>query len=271
VAARNTYTLAQAAQLLGMPEQQVLGFIESKHLLASFNQGLMGYMIRHDELIDFMKSRKMFAQMQKIMTSRVLLCDRDQQVQFLLRTELERGGKVVVKIATSGKEVEMAIHDHLPDVIVMHLAATQRATDNLAGLLRRARESRPIRLILYHNEPDVVIEGREDIKRIREHLKVDALVSIAGGTRKLLAAIEETLGIRRETKVTGVTAYRPSQTQGPMPARPPGTPPPPANTPPPNLLPTQPDPHGSTAIRKKVDTQATRRKTRPLPPIPPPP
>src|SRR5574341_1484299 len=47
--------------------------------------------------------------LQKIMVSRVLICDRDQQMIFLLRAELERTGKVQVKVATTSTEVEMAI------------------------------------------------------------------------------------------------------------------------------------------------------------------
>ncbi|MBI2930538.1 MAG: hypothetical protein HYY16_02710 [Planctomycetes bacterium] len=202
MAARIVYTLAQAAQILEMPEPQVLGFIESNQLTAEFNQGLMSFMIQQDQLLEFMKSRKMFAQMQKIMMSRVLVCDRDTQLQFLLRTELERGGKVAVKIATTSKEVEIAVSEHLPDLLVMHVAAVQRATDNLEAVLRHARESRPIRLILYHNEPEIIADTREDLQRLRAQLNVDALVSIAAGTRKLLATIEELLGIRRNSTRT---------------------------------------------------------------------
>jgi CheY-like chemotaxis protein len=236
VPGKNVYTLAQAAQILGMPEQQVLDYVDRKELVASFNQGLMSHMIEHDQLVGFMKARRMFAQLQKIVQSRVLLCDRDQQVVFIVRTELERGGKVVVHIATSGKEVEMALNDQLPDVLVMHIAATQRQTDNLAGILRHARERRPIRLIIYHNEPDAIVDARDDIKRLREFLHVDAMVSIAAGTRKLIQAIEETLGIRRETRTIGPTKL------GTPPA---ATPPPgslPTQTPPPSMLPTQPPP-----------------------------
>ena len=260
--AAKIYTLGQACAILGMPEPQLLELIDNRVLPAEFNQGLMSNMIRHEDLILFMKSRKMFAQMQKIIVSRVLLCDRDQQIVFILRTELERGGKITVQIATSSREVEMNMDDNAPDLLVMHIAATQRATDNLAGVLRRVRERHPTKLIIYHNEPEAVVEGREDIKRLKEYLKVDAMVSVAAGTRKLIASIEETLGIRRETKVNNPFATGGSRLGAP------------SATPPPNMLPTQSPParKGNTAVRKP-ETRAgnTSRRTKPPTQLPPPP
>jgi hypothetical protein len=61
----------------------------------------MSYVISQEQLLEFMKSRKMFAKMQKILMNRVLICDRDSDTIFLVRTELERSGKITVRVATS--------------------------------------------------------------------------------------------------------------------------------------------------------------------------
>ncbi len=195
------YTVKQASEIVELPEVQVEGYIQQKSLAATFNHNIMSYVITHDDLIAFMKDRKLWKQLQKVMSSRVLLCDRDQKLVFILKNELERGGKVMVKIATSSKDAELVMSQWLPDVLVMHMAALQRQSDSLISVLRQARESRPVKLILYHNQPDAVIQQNEDTQKMLEYLNVDATVSIAAGTRGLLTHMMEMLGLRTTMRI----------------------------------------------------------------------
>ncbi len=211
------FTVQQASKICELPEPAMQQYIQSGELIASFNQAAMNYLILQDDLIAFMKGRKMFAQMQKLLVHRVLVVDRDQNTTFILKTELERGGKVMVRIATSTKDVELSLDANVPDVMTMHLAAVQRQQDNLAGVLRRCRETRPTKLILYHNQPDVLVKNDEATQKLVNYLKVDALVSVASGNKALIMKIEEALGIVRQTRV-----YKP-----PFGAAPPAAPPPP--------------------------------------------
>ena len=212
------FTVTQAAKITDLPEAAILGYIQNGELIASFNQNNMSYLVLQDDLVSFMKGRKMFAQMQKLMVSRVLVVDRDTNTTFILKSELERGGKVQVKVATSTKDVELSLDTNVPDIMTMHLAAVQRQQDNLAGVLRRCRESRPTRLVLYHNQPDSVIKDQAEVQKLIAYLKVDALVSVASGLKPLLLRIQELLGFRSQTKV-----YRPPfGTSTPGAAPPPG-------------------------------------------------
>lgn len=222
------FTVQQASKICELPEPAILGYIQNGELIASFNQGAMSYLVLQDDLVAFMKARKMFAQMQKLLVHRVLVVDRDQNTTFILKTELERGGKVMVKVATSTKDVELSLDANVPDVMTMHLAAVQRQQDNLAGVLRRCRETRPTKLILYHNQPEVLIRDSQDVQKLVNYLKVDAVVSVASGMRPLIQKIEEVLGIVRQTRV-----YRPpfGPTGGAAAPPPPPPPPPPPAAP----------------------------------------
>jgi hypothetical protein len=218
------YTVKQAAELMEMPEPQVEGFVQQKLLAANFIHNIMTYVITHDDLVAFMKDRKLWKQLQKVMVSRVLLCDRDQKATFILKNELERGGKCQVRIATSSKDAAMIIDEWMPDLLVMHLAAVQRETDSLAGVLRRARESRPLKIVIYHNQPDALVKDKEDVQRIIEYLNVDSLVSVAAGTRGLLTTMMEMLGLRTTMRI--IRPFGATPTPPPQPkVQPPGSPP----------------------------------------------
>ena len=218
------YTVKQAAELMEMPEPQVEGFVQQKILAANFIHNIMTYVITREDLVAFMKDRKLWKQLQKVMVSRVLLCDRDQKATFILKNELERGGKCEVRIATSGKDAAMIVDEWMPDLLVMHLAAVQRETDSLAGVLRRAREARPLKIVIYHNQPDALMKDNADVQRIVEYLNVDSLVSVAAGTRALLTTMMEMLGLRTTMRI--IRPFGATPTPPPQPkVMPPGTPP----------------------------------------------
>jgi hypothetical protein len=132
--------------------------------------------------------------------------------------------------------------------------ALQRATDNLAGALRPARADRPLRVVIYVNLPEAAIEAREDIKKLKETLRFEDVVSTASGTRKLVTKLEEIFGIKRESrKLPTFTGF------GPAPQTP--------------SDPASPDKKRTTSRRKTSgDTTRRKRGTPPpndLPPIPP--
>jgi hypothetical protein len=219
------YTVKQAAEITELPEIQVESAITSKTLAAQFNHNIMSYVINHDDLVAFMKDRKLWKQLQKVLVSRVLLCDRDQKLTFILKNELERGGKVTVRIATSSKDAELVIDQWLPDVLVFHIAAVQRQSDSLVSVLRRAREARPVKVIIYHNQPDALFRDNAEAQKLVEYLNVDQAVSVAAGTRALLTTMMEMLGLRTTMRTirplaTGTITPPPQ----PKPAEPPGEP-----------------------------------------------
>jgi hypothetical protein len=157
----------------------------------------MSYLVLQDDLLTFLRDQKMNVQIQKIMLHRVLVVDRDTNTTFILKSELERSGKVQVKVATSTRDVELSLDANVPDVMTMHFAVTQRAQDNLEGVLKRCRMTRPTKLVLYHEAPEQMIPTMPDVQKIVTSLQVDAVVSVSRGFRPLVNKIEEILGLER--------------------------------------------------------------------------
>jgi hypothetical protein len=197
VPASNFYTVNQVASIAELSEGDVLKYIKDGSLRAQFNQGNMSYLVLQDDLLSFLREQKLTDQIQKIMLHKVLVVDRDTNTTFILKSELERSGKVQVKVATSTRDIELSLDANVPDIMTMHFAVTQRAQDNLEGVLKRCRMTRPTKLVLYHEAPEQMIPTMPDVQKIVTSLQVDGVVSVSRGFRPLVHKIEEILGLEK--------------------------------------------------------------------------
>ena len=197
VPASNFYTVSQVASISELSESDVLRYIKDGALRAQFNQGNMSYLVLQDDLLSFLREQRLTAQIQKIMQHKVLVVDRDTSTTFILKSELERSGKVQVKLATSTRDIELSIDANVPDILTTHFGVTQRSQDNLEGVLKRCHQTRPTKLVLYHEAPEQMIPTMPDVQKIVTSLQVDAVVSVSRGYRPLVNKIEEILGIER--------------------------------------------------------------------------
>ena len=193
--ASNFYTVGQVASIAEIAEGDVLRYIKDGTLRANFNQGNMSYLILQDDLLSFLREKRMNDQIQKIMQHKVLVVDRDTNTTFILKNELERSGKIQVKVATSTRDVELSLDANVPDILTTHFGVTQRTQDNLEGVLKRCRMTRPTKLVLYHEAPEQMIPTMPDVQKIVTSLQVDAVVSVSRGMRALVNKIEEILGV----------------------------------------------------------------------------
>ena len=123
--AANFYTVNQVASIAEISEADVLKYIKDGSLRAQFNQGNMSYLVLQDDLLTFLREKRLTAQIQKIMQQRVLVVDRDTNTTFILKSELERSGKIQVKVATSTRDVELSLDANVPDVLTTHFGVTQ--------------------------------------------------------------------------------------------------------------------------------------------------
>jgi len=197
VPASNFYTVNQVASIAELGEADVLRYIKSGELRANFNQGNMSYLVLQDDLLSFLREKRLTDQIQKIMQHKVLVVDRDTNTTFILKSELERSGRVQVKVATSTRDIELSLDANVPDIMTMHFGVTQRSQDNLEGVLKRCRMTRPTKLVLYHEAPEQMIPTMPDVQKIVTGLHVDAVVSVSRGYRPLVNKIEEILGIEK--------------------------------------------------------------------------
>jgi len=188
------YSLKQAAEILREPEDRILDYIRSGRVKAQFLTNLMDYIITHEDLMMFLKEKKDFGTMKKVLSYRVVLADRDLQVQDLLKLELGRKN-VHVRLATTDREVQLLLADFLPDVVAVPLAATQRAVDPILGGIEKARADRR-QVIVYHNLLESVFQSRIDVHVHLQKLRPDVIVNVSQGFTPLMDAIKKGLGLK---------------------------------------------------------------------------
>jgi hypothetical protein len=188
------YTPPQAAQVLGCQEAEVLDFIKTGQLKAQYMANIANYVITHNDLLAFLKATRDFKTIQKMFTRRVILVDRDPNVQDIMRMELGRQG-FEVRVATTEREVAFLTDELQPDVICVHAGATTREKDPVRASLDRARKVYRTFIILYHNfAPNFA--GSPEVAAQLKNVNADIIVATDRGVSPLVEAVRARFGLK---------------------------------------------------------------------------
>jgi PleD family two-component response regulator len=196
---QNFYTPAQAAQILGSDEKHVMEYIKSGQLKAAFMSNIATYVITHNDLMAFLKATRDFKTMQKMLTRRVIIVDRDPKVQDIMKMELGRQG-FEIKVATTEREVNFLTDEYQPDVICVHAGATTREKEPVKASLDRARRTCKSYIILYHNYA-ANYANNADVQAQLQSVGADIVVVCDRGVTPLVDAVRARFGLRT-TQVT---------------------------------------------------------------------
>jgi hypothetical protein len=190
---QSIYTPAKAAQLLKMTEEEVLDHLRSGRLRGTFMPNLGNFVIAHEDLVAFAKGTHDTSVIRRVDRPRVLLAERENRLQDLLRLELGRNG-CEVKIATTGKEIRFHLGEFRPHLVCMPLAAATRAADPLAASLKQARTACKAIIIIYHDYLPELAETEGVASRIRS-VGADACVGVNPSIRPLVDCVLQRLGL----------------------------------------------------------------------------
>ena len=193
------YTPTKAAEMIGCKESEVMEYIKSGQLKAAFMSNIANYVITHNDLMNFLKSTRDFKTMQKMLTRKVIVVDRDPKVQDIMRMELGRQG-FEVRVATTEREVAFLCDEYQPDVICVHLGATTREKEPVRSSLEKARSAHKTYIVVYHNYASHMASTPEMSAQIKA-VNADVVVQTDRGVTPLVDAVRARFGLR--TTVTG--------------------------------------------------------------------
>ena len=193
------YTPTKAAEMIGCKESEVMEYIKSGQLKAAFMSNIANYVITHNDLMNFLKSTRDFKTMQKMLTRKVIVVDRDPKVQDIMRMELSRQG-FEVRVATTEREVTFLTEEYQPDVICVHLGATTREKEPVRASLDKARNAHKTYIIVYHNYAAHMASTPEMAAQLKA-VNADVVVQTDRGVTPLVDAVRARFGLR--TTVTG--------------------------------------------------------------------
>ena len=198
------YTPNKAAEVIGCKEENVLEYIKSGQLKAQFMSNIANYVITYNDLMAFLKATRDFKTMQKMLTRRIIVVDRDPKVQDLMRMELGRQG-FEVRVATTEREVSFLTDEYQPDVICVHAGATTREKEPVKASLDRARSIYKTYIILYHNFAPHFASSPEVAAQLKQ-VNADILVACERGVSALVDAVRARFGLK--TSAGNTTAQR---------------------------------------------------------------
>jgi PleD family two-component response regulator len=188
------YTPPKAAEMLSCTEAEVLEFIKTGQLKAAFMANIANYVITHADLMNFLKVTRDFKTMQKMMTRKIIIVDRDPRVHDIMRMELGRQG-FEVKVATTEREVAFLAQEYQPDVICVHIAATSREKEPVRASLEQARAKYKTHIILYHNYAAHIAAGPEVSAQVKA-VNADVVVQLERGVTPLVDAVRTRFGLK---------------------------------------------------------------------------
>lgn len=188
------YTPPKAAEMLACTEAEIIEYIKSGQLKAAFMSNIANYVITHNDLMAFVKVTRNFKTMQKMLTRRIVIIDRDPKVHDIMRMDLGRQG-FEVKVATTEREVAFLSDEYQPDVICVHLGATTREKDPVKGSLAKARAQYKTFIVLYHNYAPHIASGPEVSAQIKA-VNADVVVVLDRGVSPLVEAVRARFGLK---------------------------------------------------------------------------
>ena len=189
---KNSYFPDQVAELLEVPEDRVVELIRKGRLKADFLDNVGTYMIPRRDLLRYLKFCRDTSKLRRMVSRRVLLVDRNSDMRVLLKAELEERG-VTVRIGTSERDIDLAVQDFRPDVLLVHMAATLRAKNAVKEALGRAK-TEGIFVVVYHDyDRRYERSSRERFEQFQA-TGADDVVSVMNGARELIHTVLRRLG-----------------------------------------------------------------------------
>ena len=194
------YTPDKAAEVLGCKQEAVLQYIKSGQLKAQFMNNIANYVITHNDLMAFLKATRDFKTMQKMLTRRIIIVDRDPKVQDVVKMELGRQG-FEVRVATTEREVSFLTNEYQPDVICVHAGATTRVKEPVKACLERARSVYKTYIILYHNYAPSFATSPQVAAQLKA-VNADIVVALDRGATPLVDAVRTRFGLKTSANTT---------------------------------------------------------------------
>jgi hypothetical protein len=194
------YTPPQAAEVLGCREEEVVEYIKSGQLKAAYMANIANYVITYNDLMAFLKATRDFKTMQKMLTRRLIVVDRDPKVQDIMRMELGRQG-FEVRVGTTEREVSFLTEEYQPEVICVHAGATTREKEPVRASLERARSVYKTYVILYHNYAPHFANSPEVAAQLKM-VPADLVVATDRGVTPLVDAVRARFGLKTTTTVS---------------------------------------------------------------------
>ena len=191
------FTLGKASKMCGVSETDLADAIKDRRLNAQYVQPTLSYMVTQDDLMAYLKARKDWKGLQKVVRPRVVLLDREQDLTSIVRIQLKRDDKVELSVVTSPEDFLRLSEVTLPDLVAVCLPALMRGEGSVVydAVARIRRQSR-LYLIVYFRGEAGYLAAHPEVEQTLGPLAPDAILPLTGPVAPLIRKIYELAGVR---------------------------------------------------------------------------
>jgi hypothetical protein len=190
-------TVDQAAQMLGLPREQVIDLCKRREIVAQYLENTGSWVMTQRAVVAYLSRTRQWKAIRATLTHRVLLVDPDSRTHSLLLSALGRKSPVDLRLCTQPGEIQLAVKSFLPDCICVRIVRPRPDKDPLIEAVVEATRGRPSKAILYHNLQANALKEMPQLGEQIKNLHVEFLVNLTGGIQQLVEAILVEVGLKK--------------------------------------------------------------------------
>jgi CheY-like chemotaxis protein len=198
---KKVYSLAEAARLVGVSEDELRCAIKDGLLQAQLLQNTGDFQIVGDELNLYMKRSRNTLIPLSPRRRRVLIIDDEINFANIMKLELERDPRIEAKFTTWGKDGVLLAESYLPELCLIDFMLPDITGDDVLAALQNYRKNRRTRMVVYSAHTRDAIKQNPNLENRLKELGADEFLSKSAGMRTLIVKVYELLGLDGNTRI----------------------------------------------------------------------
>jgi CheY-like chemotaxis protein len=186
-------TLGQAARYAGMSEEQLRCAIIGGDMLGEMSENTGMFMISVKALDAYMKAHNHARPEDE--RKRVLIIDDEINFGNLVKLDLSRDKRIVVKFASWGHDGVRLAKEFRPHVLLLDFMLPDGTGEMVLQEISDLRAEGKTKVIVYSAHAEAVIRDEPALKQRLERLGADEFISKAVGLKALVRQVHEALGL----------------------------------------------------------------------------
>lgn len=193
------YTVAEAARAFGKPEEEIRDAIRSGILHGELSHNIGDYLIKTEDLDAFLKISKSDARVAE--KFKILIVDDEVNFANIVKLELERDARMVVRYASWGRDGVRTAQEFQPDLCLIDFMLPDTTGEQVLTSLRGLQSARATKVVVYSAHTREAIAQQPDLEERLKRLGADEFMSKSSGLRALIIKVYSMLGLQSPTKV----------------------------------------------------------------------
>jgi CheY-like chemotaxis protein len=198
---KKTYSLAEAAKVAGVSEDELRCAIKDGLLQAQFFQNTGEHQVSADELTVYLRRSRNAALPSGPRKRRILIIDDEINFANIMKLELERDPRLEAKFATWGKDGVTMAETYSPDLCLIDFMLPDITGDEVLAALRELKQLKKAKMVIYSAHTREAIKQNPNLEARLNELGADEFLSKSAGMRALIVRVYELLGLDTQTKV----------------------------------------------------------------------